>query len=157
MKYFVSIVALIAFASVVGFSTVSDGGQPKHRKAEPQPKHRKAEQPKHRSPRNVKKAEPQAGQLPLAQVQSGFKHYKVEKKGLVIGEVIQSSIGLVLIYDNGKGYRWAEQTETPFIYTYNNGGTQKIYMERQDGNPVNVTTKRYGIVFADPRLLNDWD
>jgi hypothetical protein len=136
-RFALAAVALIAFTTVIGYSTVGNGGETKKV--------------------NPKKAEPQADQLPLAQVQSGFKPFKVEKKGLVVGEVIQSGIGKVVIYDNGKGYRWAEQTEVPFVYTYNNGGTQKIYMERQDGNPVNVTTKRYGVVYADPRLLVNLD
>lgn len=100
--------------------------------------------------------EPPANQLPLNKVKSGFKQYQT-KKGLVIGEIFQSSIGKVIIYDNGKGYRWAEQVEPPFVYTYNHGKTQKVYMERQDTNPINIKTKRYGVIYADPRLLVNID
>lgn len=132
-KFLVAVLALVAFASVVGYSTITNGGEP--------------------TPATT---EPQADQLPLVKVQSGFKPYKA-KKGLVIGEIVQSGIGKVTIYDNGKGYRWAEQGETPFVYTYNNGGEQKIFMERADTHPVNVKTKRYGVVFADPRLLVNID
>lgn len=128
-KFLVAVLAVIAFAGVVGYSTISNGGEPV-----------------------TVKTEPQANQLPLVKVQSGFKPYKV-KKGLVIGEIQQSGIGKVVIYDNGNGYRWAEQVETPFVFTYNNGATQKVYIDRADTQPVNVKTKRWGVVYADPRLL----
>jgi len=138
----IAILAVAVFASAIAYSTTGNGGEPV-----------KSVTVKSK-PLFAKKVAPD-GQIALSELPKWFKPFKVGK-GLVIGEVTQSSIGKVIIYDNGKGYRWAEQVETPFIYTYNYGETQKVVLPRSDTAPQFVTTKTWGIVYADPRLVTEY-
>jgi len=139
----IAILAVAVFASIIGYSTTALAGEPVKTVTVAKSK-----------PLFAKKPAPD-GQIALNELPKWFKPFK-SSKGLIIGEVSQSSIGKVIIYDNGKGYRWAEQVETPFVYTYNYGETQKVVLPRSDTAPQFITTKTWGIVYADPRLVAEY-
>lgn len=81
---------------------------------------------------------------------------KKTNKGLLIGQ-IYGKYGTVYVYDNGKGYRWTEIITKPTITVYGPGQKrQDSTVELDEPAPVNVTTTRWGKVYADPRLLAGW-
>ena len=77
-------------------------------------------------------------------------------KPLLIGQVY-GKYGTVCLYDNGKGYRWAEIVEKSVVTVYGPGQKrQDITIELDEPAPVTVTTTRWGKVYTDPRLVAGW-
>lgn len=95
-------------------------------------------------------------QAPDVQAQPAAPVVKTKVVKKLIGQ-LYGQYGTVHLYDNGKGYRWAEVKEKA-VYTVYGPGQQRrdVIVNLDEPAPVTVTTTRWGKVYTDPRLVAGW-